>query len=111
MRVSSILIHRSIFISNAQSVCPLCNEYEEDEMHFLLHSPVYYDQRQKYLCVPEHVSPNYALFKMVMKRNEPLMIHKLSLFIYYALKRRNDYISGIVVVNIQHYYVHFILYY
>ena len=38
--------------------------------------------------------------KMVMERNEPLMIHKLSLLIYYDLKRRNDYISETVVVNI-----------
>ena len=100
MGVSSILIHRSRFITNAQSVCPLCNGHEEDEIHFLLHCPVYYDLRQKYLCVPKNISPNYTLFKMVMERNEPLMIHKLSLFIYYALKRRNDYVSGTVVVNI-----------
>ena len=98
--VSSILIHRSRFSTNALPVCPLCNGHEEVEMHFLLHCPVYYDSRQKYLCVPENVSPNYALFKMVMERNEPLMIHKLSLFIYYALTRRNDYISGTVIENI-----------
>ena len=68
-------------------------------MHFLLHCPVYYGLRQKYLCVPENLFPNYALFKMVMERNKPMMIHKLSLFIYNALKRRGDYISGTVVVN------------
>ena len=46
------------------------------------------------ICVPENVSPSYALFKMAMERNGPLMIHKLSFFIYYALKQKNDYISG-----------------
>ena len=51
----------------------------------MLHCPVYYDLLQKYLCVPENVSPNYALFKMVMERNEPLMIHKLSFFFYIML--------------------------
>ena len=47
----------------------------------------------------KNLFPNYALFKMVMERNKPMMIHKLSLFIYNALKRRGDYISGTVVVN------------
>ena len=78
----------------------LMHEHEEDEIHFYYLIPVYYDLRQKYLCVPENVSPNYALFKIVMERNEPLMIHKLSIFIYYVSKGRNDYISGTVVVNI-----------
>ena len=62
---------------------------DEDEINFVLHCLVYYDLRQQYLCVPENVSPNYALFKMVMERNEPLMIHKLSIYIYYVLKRNN----------------------
>ena len=63
IEVSSILINRSRFINNAhQSTCPLCNKYEENEIHLLLHCPVYYDLRQKYLCVLENVSPNYAFY-------------------------------------------------
>ena len=34
MGVSSILIHRSRFITNAQSVCPLCNEHEKMKYTF-----------------------------------------------------------------------------
>ena len=34
MGVSSLLIPRSRFITHVQSVCPLCNEHEEDEIHF-----------------------------------------------------------------------------
>ena len=100
MGVNSFLHHRSRFLTNAQSACPLCNEYEEDAVHILLNCPVYYDLPQKYVCALENAPPNDALFKVIMEHNKPLMIQKLSLYIYYALKRGNDHISWTTVVNI-----------
>ena len=59
----------------------LCNEYEGEEIRVLLHRPVYYDIRLKYLCVQDNVFYNYASFKEIMERNGPLTIQKLSLYI------------------------------
>ena len=100
MGVSSIFSHRSRFTPHADTLCPLCNEYEEDDIHFLLHCPVYYDLRQKYLHIQENIPPNQDLFQVIMARNEPMLIQKLSLYIYYALKRRNDYIIETDILNI-----------
>ena len=47
--VSDIFVHRNRFDNNAQFVCPLCTEYEEDEVHFLLQYLVFHDIRLKYL--------------------------------------------------------------
>ena len=49
MGVSVILTHKYRFVNDKETVCPMCTEHEEDDIHFLLHCPVYHDQRVKYL--------------------------------------------------------------
>ena len=49
MGVSVILTHKYRFVNDKETVCPMCTEHEEDDIHFLLHCPVYHDLRVKYL--------------------------------------------------------------
>ena len=55
--VNVILTHKYIFVNDKETVCPLCTEHEEGDIHFLLHCPVYHDLRVKYL-IPLHNPPN-----------------------------------------------------
>ena len=41
MGVSLIMTHKLGFILDSDTVCPMCMEEEEDEIHFILHCPVY----------------------------------------------------------------------
>ena len=94
--VSDIFVHRNRFDNNAQFVCPLCTEYEEDEVHFLLQCPVFHDMRLKYLR-PFDSPPNNHTFVRLMSCDEPGIIRSLSLFIIHALKRRHEYLYGNIV--------------
>ena len=57
MGVSLIMTHKQRFIQDSDTVCPMCMEEEEDEIHFILHCPVFHDLRQKYLA-PFDSPPN-----------------------------------------------------
>ena len=94
--VSDIFVHRNRFDNNAQFVCPLCTEYEEDEVHFLLQCPVFHDIRLKYLR-PFDSPPNNHTFVRLMSFDEPGIIRSLSLFIIHAFKRRQEYLYGNIV--------------
>ena len=72
--MSDIFVHRNIFDNHAQFVCPLCTEYEEDEVHFILQCPVFHDIR-----------------------DEPEIIRSLSLFILHLFKKRHEYLYGNIV--------------
>ena len=100
MGVSNILSHRTRFNTHVQIVCPLCIECEEDDVHFLLQCPVYYDLRLKYLFDRGNTPPNLNLFQLIMQCDEEMSIKKLSLYLYYAFKRRNVNIDEGNIVNI-----------
>ena len=50
MGVSLIMTHTIRFVQDSDTVCPMCMEEEEDEIHFIPHCPVYHDLRSKYLA-------------------------------------------------------------
>ena len=59
----------------------MCTEHEEDDIHFLLHSPVYHDLRVKYLS-PFHSLPNEISFTSMLQMEDSNIITGLSLYIY-----------------------------
>ena len=83
MGVSVILTH----------LCPMCTEHEEDDIHFLLHCPVYHDLRVKYLS-PFHSPPNEISFNSMLQMDSN-MITGLSLYIYHSLQRRKAYCDAL----------------
>ena len=51
MGVSLNMTHKLRFIQASDTVCPMCMEEEEDEIHFILQCPVFHDLRLKYLAL------------------------------------------------------------
>ena len=94
--MSDICVQRNRFDNHAQFVCPLCTEYEEDEVHFILQCPVFHDIRLKYLR-PFDSPPNNHTFVRLMSCDEPEIIRSLSPFILHAIERRHEYLYGDIV--------------
>ena len=42
VNVKKNLTHKKRFVNDKETVCPMCTEHEEDDIHFLLHCPVYH---------------------------------------------------------------------
>ena len=91
-----ICVRRNRYDNNAQFVCPLCTEYEEDEEHSILQCPVFRDIRLKYLRSFDS-PPNNHTFVRLMSCDEPEIIRSLSLFIHHAFKKRYEYMYGNIV--------------
>ena len=62
--MSNIFVHRNRFDNNAQFVCPLRTEYEEDEVHFL-QCPVFNDIRLKYLRPFDIPQSNHTFVRLM----------------------------------------------
>ena len=60
-----LMTHKLRFIQDGVTVCPMCMDEEEDEMHFILHCLVYHDLSSKYL-VPFDSPPNVNTFKLLL---------------------------------------------
>ena len=80
MGVSVILTHKYRFVDDKETVCPMCTEHEEDDIHFLLPCPVYHDLCVRYLS-PFHSTPNEISFNSMLQMEGSNMITGLSLYI------------------------------
>ena len=88
--ISDLYVHKFRYCSQSHpSVCPLCMEAEEDEMHFLFHCPALYDLRQKYIlpCISNIESD---LVQCIFASKETRTIRSASTFLYHAFKRRTE---------------------
>ena len=94
MGVSAILTHKYRFVNDKETVCPMCTELEENDIHFLLHCPVYHDLRVKYLS-PFHSPPNEISFNSMLQMEDSNMITGLSLYIYHSIQRRKTYCDAL----------------
>ena len=90
MGVSLIMTHKLKFIQDSHTVCPMCMEEEEDEIHFILHCPVYHDLRQKYLA-PFDSPPNVNTFQSLLRSVDESLIKSLWTYLNQAFKRREQY--------------------
>ena len=90
MGVSLIMTHKLRFVQDSDTVCPMCMEEEEDEIHFILHCPVYHDLRSKYLA-PCDSPPNVNTFKLLLRSVDESLINSLCTYLNQAFKRRKQY--------------------
>ena len=79
-------------------LCRTCNmRMIEDEYHFLLVCPHYNELRRKYFSQYFCHWPNMNKFKMLMSSTSEKILLRLSKYIYYAQKRRNELETAIDV--------------
>ena len=90
MGVSLIMTHKLRFILDSDTVCPKCMEEEKDEIHFILHCPVYHDLRIKYLA-PFDSSPNVNTFQLLLRSVDESLRKSLCTYLNQAFKRREQY--------------------
>ena len=70
--------------------CTYCNTFE-DEFHFVLECKLYADIRRNYISDFYWKRPNVIKFTELMKSENNNIIYKLSVFVYKAMKLRNQY--------------------
>ena len=72
-------------------MCNHCNmRVIEDEYHFLLVCPKYYDIRRQFLKPYFCRWPTLKKFELVMMSNSPKILKQLAKYIYHAFKARNS---------------------
>ena len=87
--VSLIMTHKLRFVQDSDTVCPMCMEEEEDEIHFILHGPVYHDLRSKYLA-PFDSPPNVNTFQLLLRSVDESLINSSCIYLNQAFKRRKQ---------------------
>ena len=90
MGVSIIMTHKLRFILDSATLSPLCMEEEEDDIHFILHCPVYHDSRLKYLA-PFDSPPNVNIFQLLLRSVDESLIKSLCTYLNQAFKRMEQY--------------------
>jgi hypothetical protein len=77
---------RTTHCENANNSCTNCNE-KENEYHFVHTCPLYDDLRDKYLI------SCYQPYTVVLKNGNVDRVRKLSMYVFYALQRRQEFIN------------------
>lgn len=80
---------RHFKLDRANRFCPYCNDTVECEYHFLLICPLYNELRARYIQKKYYNRPNLNKFYILMASNRKVVIRNLSMFIYYAFKKRS----------------------
>ena len=78
-----------------ERICRLCNEGVEDELHFLLHCPVYKTLRQKYIPSKYYVIPSINKFNILMSSSSGHIIQAVASYLYYAFKLCKELLDNI----------------
>ena len=89
--ISDLYIHKHRYDVMLETVCPLCQEEDEDEYHILIRCPAVSDLRLKYIL--PHVIENGNLFEYLMRSEEQTILRALSTYLYHVLKRRESAIN------------------
>ena len=90
--ITDMCIHKHRHEAIIQSLCPLCQEEDEDEYHILIRCPAVSDLRIKYL-VP-HVQECLNVFVQLMGANEQSVLRAVCTYLYHVMKWRENAISG-----------------
>ena len=78
MGISELAVHhyRYRFATQQQMMCPLCNESEENELHFVLVCPFYSDLRRQLVPLKYYRQPClYKLVMLISSRNEHIAMN------------------------------------
>lgn len=88
--ISDIYSHRNRFSKGqTNDTCPVCNEDEEDDVHFVLQCPAYEDLRQKYLQL-ESLTRDLNTLVYLFSNTDDSKTRGIALYIFHASKRRRS---------------------
>lgn len=73
--------------------CPYCETVIEDEYHLFLICPLYSDLRLKYLSNYYIMQPSVEKFCDLMSSDNVKVIRNISMYLFYALKHRNEFLE------------------
>jgi len=91
--ISDLYIHRNRYNkASYRTVCPICMEEEEDEVHFLLSCPALYDLRLRFIMPHVPLDGNDPVTSIFRSRDVHV-IRSVSAFIYYAFRRRTEAVN------------------
>ena len=79
---------RHLGIERNLRYCLFCNNVIECEFHFVLVCPLYKELRFKYIPQKLYLHPNLNKFFILMASTDKEIIRNLSMFIFYASKKR-----------------------
>ena len=85
--VADINNNKALIDPQANTDCPFCNK-KEDETHFILECPIYADFRQKFIF--RHWPNRTRDIKTIFQTDNTEAARGVSMFCYYALKRREE---------------------
>ena len=83
-------------ISRSDRKCTLCNSNDiEDEYHFVLICPIYYDLRKLYIPRYYHVRPSMFKFIELLNTSNLKTLNKLALFCNKSFIVRNETMNNL----------------
>lgn len=83
---------RHLKLSRELRYCIHCDDSIEDEVHFLLYCPLYNDLRSKYIDKRYWEHPSFHNFTSLMSSKCHHTIQNLAMFLYYAMKYRDNFL-------------------
>ena len=88
--VSDIATHCNRYrnVDRNAMLCPLCNNHEEDELHFVLCCPALKDIREKFIPLKYFRQPCLFKLNLLMSSVRYVDVRSLSIYLYKAFKLR-----------------------
>ena len=74
-------------------LCPFCHNVIECEFHFFMVCPLYKELRLKYIPQKMYMYPNLNTFYILMASTDMAIVRNISMFIYYASRKRTTEIK------------------
>jgi hypothetical protein len=93
LRLGILDINGNKRYSAVPNVCPFCPSVE-NEIHFLLHCPVYQDLRVKYILKYYTDNVHVPPLTFLLQNENTFVIRAVAMFIYYAMKKRFEEIEN-----------------
>ena len=74
--------------------CVYCDIYIEDELHFVMFCPLYEELRVHFIDRRFLLHPSVESFVRLMSAQNEQVIRNLAMYLYYAFKKRQEFIDG-----------------
>ena len=89
--ISNIAVHyyRYKRHTNNDLFCPLCEEAQEKELHFVLCCPMLSDLREQFIPAKFNKFPGLFRLSLLLASNNESIVRNLSVYLYKAFKLRS----------------------
>ena len=93
--ISNIKVHKYRYsnVTDRDLMCPFCKESEENEVHFKLTCPAYYNLRLRFIEKKYYNQPCLFRFCLLMSTQNENTVRNLSMYIHKAYKLREALMS------------------